>query len=76
MTAGPRSAQPSGAIDEAAWVRAHDELVGFLQALIRIPSINPPDPPGPELDAARLIAATLREAGLAPEVVEPTPGRG
>ena len=31
----------------AAWAAAHDELVEFLRDLIRIPSINPPDPPGP-----------------------------
>jgi acetylornithine deacetylase/succinyl-diaminopimelate desuccinylase-like protein len=72
----PPSAPPSAAIDAATWAAAHDELVAFLQSLIRIPSINPPDPPGPELDAARRIADELRAAGLAPEVIEPTPGRG
>ena len=44
--------------------------------MLRIPSINPPDPPGPELDAAERIAAELRSFGLAPEVLEPFPGRG
>ena len=39
---------------------AHERLVGFLRDLIRIPSINPPDPPGPELDAAN------RDRGRAP----------
>jgi len=58
------------------WSRAHDELVESLRALIRIPSINPPDPPGGELEAARWIAATLSDAGLRPEVFEPFPGRG
>jgi len=67
---------PSDAIDTDAWSRAHDDLVWFLRDLIRIPSINPPDPPGAELDAARYIAATLEDAGLEPEVLEPTPGRG
>ena len=42
-----RSARPT-------WTDAHERLVGFLRDLIRIPSINPPDPPGPELDAANL----------------------
>ena len=55
---------------------AHGRLVASLQALVRIPSINPPDPAGPELDAARLIAAELADAGLKPEVYEPAPGRG
>ena len=44
--------------------------------MLRIPSINPPDPPGPELVAAERIAAELRSFGLAPEVLEPFPGRG
>ncbi len=67
---------PSADIDGAAWDAIHEELVGFLRDLIRIPSVNPPDPPGPELDAAELIAAFLRAEGLAPEVIEAVPGRG
>ncbi|HJW23022.1 MAG TPA: M20/M25/M40 family metallo-hydrolase [Candidatus Limnocylindrales bacterium] len=49
-----------------------------LRALIRIPSINPPDPQGgaAELEAARWIAASLADARLRPEVFEPVPGRG
>ena len=66
----------SAALDAATWAAAHDELVAFLRDLIRIPSINPPDPPGPELDAAHLIAGVLRAEGLAPEVIESAPGRG
>jgi acetylornithine deacetylase/succinyl-diaminopimelate desuccinylase-like protein len=38
--------------------------------------VNPPDPPGPELDAANRIADELRSFGLRPEVLEPFPGRG
>ena len=67
---------PSAGLDDMAWAAAHDELVALLRDLIRIPSINPPHPPGPELDAARLIAGRLRVAGLAPEVLDPFPGRG
>ena len=58
------------------WEAAHEELVAFLRDLIRIPSINPPDPPGPEMDAARFIAGVLRAEGLDPEVIESAPGRG
>ena len=58
------------------WEAAHRELVAFLRDLIRIPSINPPDPPGPEMDAARFIAGVLRAEGLDPEVIESAPGRG
>jgi acetylornithine deacetylase/succinyl-diaminopimelate desuccinylase-like protein len=69
-------ARPSDALDEGQWAAAHERLVRSLSELIRIPSINPPDPAGPELDAARLIAAWLEEAGLEPTVYEPVPGRG
>ncbi len=66
----------SAALDRGTWAQAHDELVETLRALIRIPSINPPDPPGGELRAARWLAAALDEAGVPAEVVEPFPGRG
>jgi acetylornithine deacetylase/succinyl-diaminopimelate desuccinylase-like protein len=56
--------------------RSHGRLVETLRDLIRIPSINPPDPPGQETRAARYIAAALADAGLAPRVLEPVPGRG
>ena len=69
---------PSRDLDEATWRRATDRLVETLRGLIRIPSINPPSPttPDQELVAARHIADLLRDAGLAPEVLEPVPGRG
>jgi acetylornithine deacetylase/succinyl-diaminopimelate desuccinylase-like protein len=70
------SVRPSDAIAPPALERAHAELVEMLRDLIRIPSVNPPDPPGGELAAATYIADTLRDAGLRPEVVEPFPGRG
>ena len=68
--------RPSAAIEPPALSRAADALVEHLQALIRIPSVNPPDPPGGELAAATYIADVLRDAGLRPEIVEPFPGRG
>jgi acetylornithine deacetylase/succinyl-diaminopimelate desuccinylase-like protein len=58
------------------WGLAHDRLVESLRDLIRIPSINPPDPAGPELDAARYLAAALRDAGVPATVYEPVEGRG
>ncbi|MDQ1323033.1 MAG: family metallo-hydrolase, partial [Chloroflexota bacterium] len=67
---------PSARLDAATWGAAHLELVAFLRDLIRIPSINPPDPPGPEMDAAHFIAGILRAEGLDPEVIESAPGRG
>jgi acetylornithine deacetylase/succinyl-diaminopimelate desuccinylase-like protein len=69
-------ALPSSALDAGNWAVAHESLLALLRDLIRIPSVNPPDPPGPELDAARRVADELRAAGLAPEVIEPVPGRG
>ena len=55
---------------------AHDRLVATLQDLIRIPSINPPDPPGAELDAARYVAGALEDVGIPATIHEPVPGRG
>jgi acetylornithine deacetylase/succinyl-diaminopimelate desuccinylase-like protein len=72
----PSAPRPSAALPDTAWADAHDHLVAFLRDLMRIPSVNPPDPPGPELDAAERIATELRASGLAPEVLEPFPGRG
>lgn len=68
--------RPSDSLAPERWDTAHVENVETLRDLIRIPSVNPPDPPGPELDAARHVAALLGDAGLQPEVVEPYPGRG
>jgi acetylornithine deacetylase/succinyl-diaminopimelate desuccinylase-like protein len=72
----PSTGLASARHDAATWARAHDTLVGDLRDLIRIPSINPPDPPGAELQAARAIADRLRDVGIVPEVLEPFPGRG
>jgi acetylornithine deacetylase/succinyl-diaminopimelate desuccinylase-like protein len=70
------AAHPSDTLPPARWAAAHERLVEALRALIRIPSINPPDPPGPELDAARAIAAMLAESGIPSTIYEPVPGRG
>lgn len=58
------------------WALAHDRLVESLRDIIRIPSINPPEPAGPELDVARYLAGALRDAGVPATVYEPVPGRG
>jgi acetylornithine deacetylase/succinyl-diaminopimelate desuccinylase-like protein len=68
------------------WERATDEVVEHLRALIRIPSVNPPDggsvlaagrdPRGGETSAARYCADVLSGAGVGVEVVESEPGRG
>jgi acetylornithine deacetylase/succinyl-diaminopimelate desuccinylase-like protein len=68
--------RPSARLEAAAWDTANAGLIESLQELIRIRSINPPDPPGGELEAASYIAAVMTDCGLAPEIVEPYPGRG
>ena len=69
---------PSHAITDDAWAAAHARLVATLQDLIRIPSINPPDPTAPDGESrvAHYLADRLAALGLRPEVVEPVPGRG
>src|ERR1700722_12917241 len=49
------------------------EALGWLQNLIRINTTNPP---GNELEAAKYLAGILQKEGIAPEVIESTPGRG
>jgi acetylornithine deacetylase/succinyl-diaminopimelate desuccinylase-like protein len=69
---------PSATVPAADWAQAHETLVETLQDLIRIPSVNPPDPAAPdgEMRAARYLAGRLAALGLEPELVEPVPGRG
>jgi acetylornithine deacetylase/succinyl-diaminopimelate desuccinylase-like protein len=69
---------PSSAVPASVWATTHDSLVETLRDLIRIPSINPPEPSAPDSEtrAARYIAQRLRAFGLEPEIVEPSPGRG
>lgn len=69
-------ARPSAELSPVRWTAANERLVATLRTLIRIPSVNPPDPPGPELDAARAIEAMLAASGVPATVHEPFPGRG
>ncbi len=71
-----REPAPSAVLGAATWAAAHDELVRLLRDLIRIRSVNPPDPPGAETEAAEYLARLLRAEGLEPELVESVPGRG
>ena len=77
MTTVPPSL-PSAGIPIEDWAAAHESVVATLRDLIRIPSINPPDPLAPDAEtrAARYLEDRLAAAGLAPESVEPVPGRG
>ena len=60
-----------------------EEAIAHLQALIRIPSVNPPGDPqlaagrdttGGETAAARYCAEVLTAAGIPAEVLETVPG--
>lgn len=68
--------RPSDRLAGPAWEAATTRLVATLRDLIRIPSVNPAEPHGAELAAARHVASLLEDAGLRPEVVEPVAGRG
>jgi acetylornithine deacetylase/succinyl-diaminopimelate desuccinylase-like protein len=69
-------ARPSDRISRERWATSHDRVVEALRGLIRIPSINPPDPPGGELAAAQWIAGALEVVGIPATVHEPVSGRG
>ena len=77
MTTGATT-RPSDAVAAADWAAADQRVVDTLRDLIRIPSVNPPDPavPDGETRVARYIAGWLADLGLRPELVEPVPGRG
>jgi len=55
------------------WDSATEEAVRHLQALIRIPTVNPP---GNERPAADYLAEVLSAEGYDPVVLESAPGRG
>ena len=56
-----------------------DEIVVCLQQLVRIPSINPGDNPGPderyEQELAEYVAGELRGLGMQVQTIEPAPRR-
>jgi acetylornithine deacetylase/succinyl-diaminopimelate desuccinylase-like protein len=69
---------PSATLSATDVARSQAEVVETLQELIRIPSVNPPDParPAGELEAAHAIAAFLAAEGIPAAIHEPYPGRG
>jgi acetylornithine deacetylase/succinyl-diaminopimelate desuccinylase-like protein len=84
MTSGPGTRGDTGtshgavasrgsAVTDDGAERAHAELLEHLRALIRFRTVNPP---GDEILAARYVRGVLEDAGLAPELLEPFPGRG
>ncbi|HKB29025.1 MAG TPA: M20/M25/M40 family metallo-hydrolase, partial [Candidatus Limnocylindrales bacterium] len=55
---------------------AEERLIEAFRDLIRIPSVNPPDPPGAELAVAHYLRDALGDLGIPAQVFEPVPGRG
>ncbi len=53
------------------WESVRDEVTGYLQALLRINTVNPP---GNETEAATYLATVARDAGIPCELAG-TPGR-
>ncbi|HJR63929.1 MAG TPA: M20/M25/M40 family metallo-hydrolase [Gemmatimonadaceae bacterium] len=59
-------------MNEPGWDAVRDEVVGHLQQLIRIDTVNPP---GNEMAVARYLESVLVPAGVETRVLEPAPGR-
>ena len=66
------------AVDESVALEPEEEVVQFVQDLIRIPSVNTGDPEIGEGErlCARYIQARLEELGLTTTYLESAPGRG
>ena len=59
-------------LDAGAWTRGAAETLGHLQRCIRINTVNPP---GNELQLARVLAEIFDAAGIQRTLLEPAPGR-
>ena len=67
------SASTPGAGADASLAALDTEALGWLQALVRIDTTNPP---GNELQAAKYIADVFQKEGIHSEIFESAPGRG
>ena len=59
-------------LDPAAWARAAAETEEHLRRCIRVNTVNPP---GNELELARMLAGIFDAAGIQRTLLEPAPGR-
>jgi acetylornithine deacetylase/succinyl-diaminopimelate desuccinylase-like protein len=73
LIAAPSSAQTGDPPEIIDFQRAGEEALEHLKAIVRLDTSNPP---GNETRVADYLAGHLREAGLAPTLFEPEPGRG
>ena len=69
---GPKSIAASLDLDVARWTAAAAETLEHLRRCIRINTVNPP---GNELELARLLAEILDREGIQRTLLEPAPGR-
>ena len=65
-------AAPPSELGEADWAKATAETVEHLQRCIRVNTVNPP---GNELELARILAGIFEGAKIECTVLEPAPGR-
>ena len=63
---------------EPDWAKVTEEATQIVQALIQIPSVNPPtaERPNAELEVAQKMAEILAKDGIESVVAESAPGRG
>ncbi len=57
---------------EPDWAAASTETLANLRTMIRMNTVNPP---GNEMQVARFLESTLKEAGIETHLFEPAPGR-
>jgi acetylornithine deacetylase/succinyl-diaminopimelate desuccinylase-like protein len=55
------------------WAKARQEMIGFIQDLVRIDTSNPP---GNETKAAEYVKSVLDREGIPSQIFEKIPGRG
>lgn len=67
---------PSPLVAAVDWTGAGEEALGLLQDLIRLETVNAPDRPVREIDAAHLLQERFEAVGLDCVVLESAPGRG
>ncbi len=70
------ASQPSRIYTSVDWAGATEEALGLLQELIRLETVNSPDRPAREIEAARLLERRFAADDLGCAVLESAPGRG
>ena len=71
-TSARRSVAAELGLSDSDWARASAETVDHLQRCLRVNTVNPP---GNEIELARVLAGILEQAGIEYTLLEPAPGR-